>query len=592
MIPAFIKKHIKLIRYFFIGISASVIDVGIFWLLIDIFKLNALLSTSISIFVATVWAFLINSYYNFNVTDSPLKRFLSYSVVSAVGLVISLVALEIFAEHFGFNAKLVKIISLPFIFVVQYLLNKHFTFKKKVEATTTKSVTATVSSSDTVFPKGIERIGIIGSGLTGLTAAYELSKKGHEVTIFEFQNHVGGLASNFDLGGYPIERAYHFLYQSDEHMLTLAKELGISDAIKFYPSSIRYFHEGVDYPFMTPKDLLTFKPLSFINRVRLGVLSLYLKQLKNWQPLSHVTAYAWLSKWMGEEVTREIWEPLLRGKFNHYYDKITMSWLWGRFNIRARSQNKDFSGEKLGYPEGGFSIITDALVYELKKRQVAIKLNTGVRTISVTENTGEVIIETLTGNTYTFDKVLATVPSPVFAKMIAHNASVPKTYIDRLLSIDYLDAVVMVFRTTQRLTNAFWYNIKDVRVPFLTLLSPSALAGTKQWNGSEVYFVGAYVPHDHSYMAESYDIETEWKKGLSVMFPQFDEAQIQELKISKFKDAQHIVDVGFEDNKLVPFTSPLNDVYLANFSQIYPDDRGTNFAVRDGIKVATLMCGK
>lgn len=435
-----------------------------------------------------------------------------------------------------------------------------------------------------------KRVAVIGGGFSGLAAAYELCRAGYKVTIFEHNDHLGGLASGFDLNGYPIERAYHFLYQSDEDILKLAEELGVRDKISFYPSAIKYFYDGTHYPFTTPIDLLRFTPLSFFNRIRLGVVSLYLKQVKNWRPLSKVTAYDWLIKWMGKSVTKEVWEPLLKGKFNIYYDKITMSWLWGRLNIRARSQNKDFSGEKLGYPKGGFGIIVDAIVERLRKSAVNIKLNTAIKIIQKGKKGSSFTIATMAGETFDFDGVIVTTPSPVFARMLDHQSlPVSDEYLTRLDSVDYLDAVVMVFRTRQAITNTFWYNIKDDRVPFLTLLSTSALAGTEQFGGSHVYFVGAYVPREHAYMQDDYDIEKEWKKGLSVMFPDFDESQIQDLKISKFKNAQHIVDVGYEENKLVPFETPVPGLYLANFSQIYPDDRGTNFAIRDGRSVAKCL---
>jgi protoporphyrinogen oxidase len=230
----------------------------------------------------------------------------------------------------------------------------------------------------------------------------------------------------------------------------------------------------------------------------------------------------------------------------------------------------------------------DALLAALKQYAVVVKTSTGVSTIR--RNGGETVtITTKSGDIEHFDGVIGTVPSSVFAAMVEGDIAITNEYLGRLKSVDYLDAVVMVFRTTQTITDAFWYNIKDPRVPFLTLLSTSALAGTEQFGGSHVYFVGAYIPRNHAYMSDACDIETEWKAGLSVMFPHFDPTQIQELKITKFKDAQHIVDIGYEENKLVPFQTPIEGVYLANFSQIYPDDRGTNFAVRDGRRVATLF---
>lgn len=575
-------KYQKLIQYFFIGISAAVIDVVVFWFLFNWFDYSATASTAVSIALATIWGFTFNAFFNFKVSDRLFRRLFSYSFVSFVGLVLSTVVLYFSVDKWGFDGNAIKILTLPLVFLVQYTLNKTFTFNMKESQA---PIDDQIEVSTKVCTKS-KNVAVIGGGFTGLVAAYDLAKLGHSVTIYEMNDHVGGLAASFEIAGYPIERAYHFLYQSDSDILTLASELGIGDKFHFHPSGIRYFHEGIDYPFNTPIDLLQFKPLSFFNRIRLGVLTLYLKQVKNWRPLSTITAWDWLNKWMGKQVTVEVWEPLLVGKFNRYYDKITMSWLWGRFNIRAQSQNKDFSGEKLGYPDGSFSIIVDALLAELSAKGAIIKTSTGIK--SITKYDDSTILETMSGDTISYDSVVSTIPSPVFAKLIANN-NVEKAYLDKLQSIDYLDAVVMVFCTSQRLTDTFWYNIKDPRVPFLTLLSTSALAGTDRYDGNEMYFVGAYVPREHEYMNDDADIKSEWINGLRVMFPDFDESQIKELKISKFNDAQHIVDLGYEENKLVPFETPVEGVFLANFSQIYPDDRGTNFAVRDGRRVAELV---
>ena len=50
------------------------------------------------------------------------------------------------------------------------------------------------------------KIGIIGAGAAGLTAAYELGKNGHEVEVFDRAPFVGGQASTFDLNGSKLER--------------------------------------------------------------------------------------------------------------------------------------------------------------------------------------------------------------------------------------------------------------------------------------------------------------------------------------------------------------------------------------------------
>ncbi|MEX0931756.1 MAG: FAD-dependent oxidoreductase [Candidatus Paceibacterota bacterium] len=576
-------RHINLIRYFVIGASAALIDVLSFLFFFNVMSYSATLSTLISVPLATLYAFLMNIYFNFKTTDDLIRRFFSYVSVSGVGLLISALILYVFTDRLGLNGNIIKILTLPLIFILQYTLNKRFSFRDKT--ITTKKIESNENESEKQTHVLGKKIAVIGGGFSGLSAAYDLARAGHSVSVFERNEVVGGLASGFILDGHQIERAYHFIYQSDKHIIGMAEELGLKDKIAFYPSSISFFCEGTHYPFGTPKDLLLFSPLSFFNRIRAGVTALYLQKTNNWRSLSKITAYDWVRKWAGKQVTEIIWEPLLRGKFDRYYDKVTMSWLWGRIKVRAQSQNKNMNGEKLGYITGGFDAVVQGMVKGIKDNNGTIRLNTGIQKI---ERTGANIhITTDTGTDETFDVVLATTPSPVFGRMIAEQKEVPEEYLQRLNSIDYLGAIVMVFNTTQEISRHFWYNIKDGRIPFLTMLSTTALTGKEMFGNTYVYYVGAYVPAEHRYFSMSKEeIIAEWDKGIKLMFPHFDQAKIKDRHLFKFKDAQHIVDIGYEEKKLVPFKTPIEGVYLANFSQIYPDDRGTNFAIRDGRAVA------
>jgi hypothetical protein len=72
------------------------------------------------------------------------------------------------------------------------------------------------------------------------------------------------------------------------------------------------------------------------------------------------------------------------------------------------------------------------------------------------------------------------------------------------------------------------------------------------------------------------------------VFPDFDAHKVREKHFFRFANAQHIVEGNYV--KKIPGTkTPLANVYLSNFSQIYPEDRGTNYAVREGEKVAELI---
>lgn len=448
---------------------------------------------------------------------------------------------------------------------------------------------STIASEVVSNPNSVKNIAIIGGGFTGLTAAYTLSKKGHSVTLYEAEQVLGGLVAGFNIDGVPLEKAYHFLYKTDSHIINMAKELGIADTLNFHASSTGLAYGGKLYPFMTPVDLLRFRPLSFFNRIRAGVVALYLSKATKWEKFANVTAIEWMRRWGGKEVTRIIWEPVLRGKFFDYYDKIAMSYVWGRVAVRANSKDKGDVTEKLGYFDGGFRTFTEAMVEKCKQNGVKFVLGTKPSAILQGENSATVVVN---GAEQVYDAVLATTPSHVFKHLINQSANnVSEAFLEKLTAIEYLGAILMVFTTDKKFTDYYWHNVNDPNQPFLVLLSLSALIGTEKLNGKNVYYIGSYVPHDHTYYQMSdEEIKTLWVQGIKNIFPDFDESTITANHIFKFKNAQHIVEPGYAA-KIPPYQSELPNVYLANYTQIFPEDRGTNYAVAEGIKIADLIEG-
>ena len=129
------------------------------------------------------------------------------------------------------------------------------------------------------------RVGIIGGGATGLSAAYDLAKLGHRVSIYEKNDFLGGHASTFNINGTPIERGYHHWFTSDNSIITLCEELEIGDEIQWIPSTVGTLYNDHIYDFVTPWDLLRYKPLSLRNRIKLGLSSLKIRRLKNWKSI-------------------------------------------------------------------------------------------------------------------------------------------------------------------------------------------------------------------------------------------------------------------------------------------------------------------
>ena len=152
------------------------------------------------------------------------------------------------------------------------------------------------------------KIGIIGGGAAGMAAAYELSLKGHSCQVFEIAPFLGGQASTFMIGNSPLERGYHHLFRSDQSMIDLMSELGIQDKLQWIDSNVGYFSSDRLWPFTSPFDLLKFKPLSFFDRVRLGITTLKLQRMKSWEDLESITAVEWLIKNLGERIYTIIFE--------------------------------------------------------------------------------------------------------------------------------------------------------------------------------------------------------------------------------------------------------------------------------------------
>lgn len=396
------------------------------------------------------------------------------------------------------------------------------------------------------------KIAIIGAGLTGLVAGYRLSQKGHRVTIFEKGNDIGGLMGGFKIGNTSLEKAYHHIFQSDNYIIDLVKELGLLEKLKWYDESMAIVYHGEKYKFVTPIDLFKFKPLNIVDKLRLGLVMVWLKKDNNWKKYESQLAYQWMKKWCGEKAYRVIWEPLLRGKFHDKYREVSMAWLWARIHTRGNSG-------KLGYFEGGFRIMADELAKRIKENNGVIKLGQNIIPSRLLRR------KTPRNDVGGYDKIIYTGPSK---------------------EIDYLGAVCVVFTSNQSLSKFYWHNINDTKSPFVAFIQHTNLIDKKTYDNKHVYYMGTYVPNEGELMKkDDKQIKREFFDYLKKIFPKFSEKEIEENWVFKFKNAQHVVSTKYK----VPSTKLGKNVYQSNFAQIYPEDRGTNFAVREGNKVAELI---
>ncbi|MHB1394728.1 MAG: FAD-dependent oxidoreductase, partial [Clostridia bacterium] len=338
------------------------------------------------------------------------------------------------------------------------------------------------------------RIGIIGCGITGLTAAHELTKKGHEVELFEVAAAVGGIAGAVQMDGFYLEKYYHHFFKSDKQIISLLEELGIGNELLWQESRMGYYTDNMAYEFGTPQSLLKFKPLPMMDKFKFGMSVLRLMGIKGWRPLEQVTAKEWLVENAGVNAFEKVWKPLLVTKFGEQYDKISMAWFWGK--IRLRGTSKENGREVLGYINGSSSLLFKRLTESLEDSGAIINLNCRVESIKKDRDGFTLVAQQCRGEQCSpskgsFDRVIAAVPLPVFGELAA--SILPEDYINKISAVEHTSVVCMVLMLKKSFSRFYWMNIGDESIPFGGLIEHTNLLDKSLYNNKNVLYISNYL---------------------------------------------------------------------------------------------------
>lgn len=446
------------------------------------------------------------------------------------------------------------------------------------------------------------RIAIIGGGITGLSAADELAIAGHEVTIYEKDKDLGGLAGYFWLDGVRLEKFYHHIFTNDTAIADKIHELGLGDQLDWQPTTTSYFVNKI-YRLSKPTDLLKFDALNLFDRFRLGVLYLQSRFIGDWYELEKISSKDWLIKIAGKNVYQKIWAPLLKGKFGQYADEIAAVWIWNKLKLRGSSRGKG-QEERLGYLKGGFGQVIEAWESKLKTQNVTAnagsrcggtKIKTGMEVRSLKCEAGRVIGVEVTVNsvngidgvkgseTETFDQVLVTVAPEVFTKL---TPDLPKDYADRLNSIKYLANVCLLMNLDRSLSNTYWLNVGDPTIPFTGVIEHTNMQNSKDYGGKVLAYLTKYLdPADLLYQKDAEGLLDYYLPHLQKMFKGFSRDWVKNVWLWKERYTQPVI--GLNYSKIKPeFQTPIQGLWYCSMASIYPEDRGMNYAVIYGQKVA------
>ncbi|HVZ12764.1 MAG TPA: FAD-dependent oxidoreductase [Patescibacteria group bacterium] len=427
------------------------------------------------------------------------------------------------------------------------------------------------------------KIGIIGAGFTGLAAAFYLQKKGHNVTIFERDKEPGGLAIGYHEKGWDwtLEQHYHHWFTNDKSVLDLAAEINHKVEV-VRPKTSSYVDGGI-YQLDSPVSLLKFKQLGIFDRIRMGASLALLRYNPYWKPLEKFRAKPYLEKSMGSHGYKKIWEPLLVNKLGNFAGDVSLAWFWARVYKRTPS---------LAYPTGGFLNFAKHLQAVIEK--TGGKFYFGSEVARLIDDKKNVDIEVnqyspeyKKAKKFEFDRVIVTLPSFLFMKIAPQ---LPSSYSDRLKNLKGIGAINLVLRLNKKFFNdgTYWLNMCDKKSPILAVVEHTNFMDKKNYNNEHLLYIGNYLPaNDPRFQMDEKQLLKLYDPWLSKINPTYRKSVI-DMRVFKAPFAQPLIGKNYSKN-VPPLETPIKNVYLANIEQVYPWDRGTNYAVELGRRVADLI---
>jgi protoporphyrinogen oxidase len=439
-----------------------------------------------------------------------------------------------------------------------------------------KIVTVNVPSSSC-------RVAIIGAGVAGLTAAYELAQRGaYQIHIYEGSEEVGGLAAGFKgrpQWEWPLEKFYHHLFTNDDAIIQLTHQIGAESLLDFYRPTTVMHYGGVNFPFDTPMRLLRFPHLSLLEKLRMGAVLAYLKYHPRppWRAFDKILADQWLEQWMGRRGYTMLWRPMLEGKFGPHYEEVNLAWFWARIYKRT---------PRLGYYRGGFQAFVDRLADRV--RSLGVTIETGMPVQAIVPQAEGFVIDVASGYSAEADLVLSTV-SPGLMQRLA--PALPAEYLNQLAQLKSMGAVVMTLALDRPLTqDTYWINVpKAEGLPFLAVVEHTKMVDAAHYAGDHLLYIGDYLDPAHRYFSMSKEaLLAEFLPALTQFNPDFRPDWVTGSWLHRAKYAQPVPVVGYAE--MIPaIRTPLAGLYFASMSQVYPWDRGTNYAVEIGQRVAGMI---
>jgi protoporphyrinogen oxidase len=438
-----------------------------------------------------------------------------------------------------------------------------------------------------------ESIAVVGGGMSGISAALELTQSGRfEVTLFEKGEQLGGLSGAFTWQDVSWDKFYHVILSTDTVMLDFVRGIGLDGELFWQTSRSGFFGDGRLVSMSSALDFIRFPFMTLWQKFRLGMGILYSARIKDPTRLDRIYVREWLTRVFGRRVYENIWDPLLRSKLGDARERTSAAFIWATINRLYGARSAENKQEKMGHVHGGYRAILAAAEKTLKEAGVRILTGQPVEKVLLNNSPDPPIsmqnleLKTASGS-FSFDKILMTVDCPAVLKMVENPG--PHPYWDQLAKVEYLGVICLLLILKRKLSPYYVINLLDRQLPFTGVIEATNIVAPEEVGGRHIVYLPKYLPaSDGLNRADDAEVKRLFIAGLKRVFPGFSEGEILHAEVSRERCVQPLQELNYLE-RTAGIKTPIPNLFMVNTSMIYNSTLNNNAAITLARKAAKVI---
>lgn len=422
-----------------------------------------------------------------------------------------------------------------------------------------------LSHSRSAFPQSW---GIVGGGFIGLATALRLAELGQKVTVFEAAPEIGGLASSWQIGAIAWDKFYHVILLSDQSLRAILAKLELEQEIRWVTTRTGFFTDGKLHSLSSSLDFLRFKPLTLLQKFRLGLTILYASRRRGSLDLESIPVEQWLRKLSGRATFERIWRPLLKAKLGEDFRRTSALFIWSYIDRMYKARRSGMKRELFGYVPGGYQRILLRLREYLESLGVTFATSTQLTNVLPESDRQGLSLELEVAgrlNRQRFDRVIMTVANPIVSST-CQQFSADETR--RLNNAEYLGVVCSSLLLDRPLAGYYVTNITDSWVPLTGIIEMGSIVDREQLSGNYLVYLPQYMNNRDPRFEESDDVvHARALETLARMYPDFSASQVRAIQTARAKFVMTLPTLNYSQT-IPPVVTSIPGLYILNSSQI------------------------